>query len=184
MQKIMRDFVRREMVGIGWLFIGFWLGLWTLVFFDKLAAKWLWLGMALIILPLLRLATTATMDFRMNWRETREERQQKIVQEYAVAHRVLPLYQGELHLLGDSLIWRSRRRLGMALAEDIDGVKLVRLSGRNAIVWDLYIFTAAAKKYKLEFIGQKQERVAALAEWLREQGGKQGREIAMEGMDF
>lgn len=177
MNGIIRDFVKRELTSFVKLAVLFAVLCGILVYLQAEIVKWLPLVLAALAAMLLRLFSTATWDFRLNWREAQFDRQAKIAEEYGREHLVLPVYLGELHMLSDCLIWRSRRRLVLLLAEDIERVKVARLSGAV----DLYFYTNAGKKYTLEFLAGQRAKVPKVLDWLRGLPREIGGKLEIEG---
>lgn len=116
--------------------------------------------------PLLALAGPALLAFWLLWllrhvlpgfcrqiEALEHSRRERLEAEYAQPHPTYKLYQGELHLLADCLVCRSRRSMFVLPLEEISYLQRIGHQHSATLVKDLLIKTKGGKTRHLELIG-------------------------------
>lgn len=166
MSVVLRDFYCRELVSLFFLLLAQ----------AALIGLLIWLGavpsLLLLWIPLLgtlavvRMLTQSTAGFRKAFRQLPPLLQERLDRFYVGEHPRYRIYQGELHLLPDCLVCRSRRMLLLIPLEELRRVRTVAYSGRNSMIRDLRLTMQSGKTYRIEFWGSQRERIEQIVNWL------------------
>ncbi len=165
MGRIVRDFCRAELRGVLPLLVGMALLMGYLITTAGLRAEAALALPLIAVLALLR-AWRQAARFREAFESLPPARRERIVRDYAAPHLCIPVYQGELHLLPDCLVCRSRRTLRLFLPETLGFAEVHRYSGRNRMVLGLRLTSAGGASVCVELVGRQRGRFPEAEAWL------------------
>lgn len=132
-------------------------------------SPWLWLlPVGLPLLMWLLMFAVGTKRYQKTFDSLTMQQQDEITNEFAAAHPIYRLFNGEVHLLPSCLICRQRGRLALILIEQIVSAEAISYSQTMHLTKTLVLKMKTGKTYQLEFtVGHKKDLLSVLA-WLKQ----------------
>ena len=138
-----------------------------IIWAGNFSPKWFLLLAGLAVLLFVKMLTVGVRKFRKELEKMSDIWEERIQQDFENPHPIYKIFQGEIHLLPQWLIFRKGGLLHLVPLETVETVRTFRPTKTYGMVDTLVLKTDTMKTYKIEFFGRQQKRIHDVMEWVR-----------------